>query len=81
MCFTRSAFPKAGAAYEYTRQAMGQRAAFVVGWPIVIGNLVAAAAVALGLGAYVSELVGGNRTALAVADSWSPCRWVSITRD
>lgn len=62
-----SAFPKAGADYEYTRQALGQRAAFVVGWPSVIGNLVAAAAVALGLGAYVSELVGGNRTALAVA--------------
>src|SRR3989304_4652230 len=45
-----SAYPRAGADYEYPRQALGPRAAFVVGWLIVIGNLVAAAAVALGFG-------------------------------
>src|SRR3990172_1049814 len=47
-----STYPRAGADYEYTRQAMGPRAAFVVGWLIVIGNLVAAAAGALGFGGY-----------------------------
>jgi APA family basic amino acid/polyamine antiporter len=52
-----SAFPKAGADYEYTRQALGLRAAFVVGWLIVIGNLVAAAAVALGFGGYLATFV------------------------
>jgi APA family basic amino acid/polyamine antiporter len=48
-----SAYPRAGADYEYTRQALGPRAAFVVGWLIVIGNLVAAAAVALGFASYI----------------------------
>ncbi len=62
-----SAFPRAGADYEYTRQALGPRAAFVVGWLVVIGNLVAAAAVALGFGSYLTTLVGLNHTAIAVA--------------
>jgi APA family basic amino acid/polyamine antiporter len=47
-----SAFPRAGADYEYTRRALGLRPAFVVGWLIVIGNVVAAAAVALGFASY-----------------------------
>ena len=46
-----AAFPRAGADYEYTRQALGLRVSFVVGWLIVIGNLVAAATVSLGFGA------------------------------
>ena len=51
-----SMFPRAGADYEYTRRALGLRPAFVVGWLIVIGNLLAAGAVALGFGSYLSEL-------------------------
>ena len=47
-----SMFPSAGADYEYTRQAAGPRAAFVVGWLIVIANLVGAATVALGFAHY-----------------------------
>ncbi|HEU4760520.1 MAG TPA: APC family permease [Dehalococcoidia bacterium] len=62
-----SAYPKAGADYEYTRQALGPRAAFVVGWLIVIGNLVAGAAVALGFGGYLHTFVGVDKTFLALA--------------
>lgn len=62
-----SAFPKAGADYEYTRRALGLRAAFVVGWLIVIGNIVAAAAVALAFGGYLSELIHVAATPAAVA--------------
>ena len=62
-----SAFPKAGADYEYTRQALGLRAAFVVGWLIVIGNLVAAATVSLGFGGYLHTFVDVDPTALALA--------------
>jgi APA family basic amino acid/polyamine antiporter len=51
-----SMFPRAGADYEYTRRALGLRPAFIVGWLIVIGNLLAAGAVALGFGSYLSEL-------------------------
>jgi APA family basic amino acid/polyamine antiporter len=61
-----STYPRAGADYEYTRQAMGPRAAFVVGWLIVIGNLVAAAAVALGFGSYLKTFIGVGATPIAV---------------
>lgn len=62
-----SAFPKAGADYEYTRRALGLRAAFVVGWLIVIANIVAAAAVALAFGGYLGELIDVEATPVAVA--------------
>jgi APA family basic amino acid/polyamine antiporter len=62
-----SAFPKAGADYEYTRRALGLRVAFVVGWLIVIGNVVAAAAVALAFGGYFNALVDVDITVLAIA--------------
>lgn len=61
-----SAFPRAGADYEYTRQALGARPAFVVGWLIVIGNLVAAAAVALGFGSYVHAFWDVDATPIAI---------------
>jgi APA family basic amino acid/polyamine antiporter len=63
-----SIFPRAGADYEYTRQALGLRPAFVVGWLIVIGNLLAAGAVALGFGSYLDQFwgVGATRPAMAL---------------
>lgn len=62
-----SAFPKAGADYEYSRQALGMRFAAVVGWLIVAGNVVAAAAVALGFGGYFGELFSTSTTTMALA--------------
>jgi APA family basic amino acid/polyamine antiporter len=68
LCYAElaSAFPRAGADYEYTRQALGQRAAFVVGWIIVIANLVAAAAVALGFGSYFTTFWDVGATPIAI---------------
>ncbi|HEY5638592.1 MAG TPA: APC family permease [Dehalococcoidia bacterium] len=62
-----STFPKAGADYEYTRRAFGGRAAFVVGWLIVIGNVVAASAVALAFGGYFGSLFDADVTLVAIA--------------
>ena len=62
-----SALPRAGADYEYTRRALGPRAGFVVGWLIVIGDLVAAAAVALGFGGYFGTFVDADKSLVALA--------------
>jgi APA family basic amino acid/polyamine antiporter len=52
-----STYPKAAADYEYSRHALGARPAFVVGWLIIAGNLIAAAAVALGFGGYFNRFL------------------------
>lgn len=62
-----STFPKSGADYEYSLQALGPRASFVVGWLIVIANLVAAAAVSIGFGSYLSTFVDITPTTGALA--------------
>jgi APA family basic amino acid/polyamine antiporter len=69
LCYAEmaSAFPRAAADYDYTRRAFGPRAAFVIGWLIVIGNLVAGATVALGFGAYVHVFVDVSPTLAAAA--------------
>jgi APA family basic amino acid/polyamine antiporter len=53
-----SMFPKAGASFEYANRAFGLRIAFVVGWLMVLANIISAAAVALGFGGYLSSFVG-----------------------
>jgi len=57
-----SAYPKAGADYEYTRRAFGRWPASVVGTVIISGNLVAAGAVSLGFGGYFSTFVDSGPT-------------------
>lgn len=53
-----SMFPKAGAEYVYTENAFGRSTAFLIGWTIIVGGVIAIAAVALGFGGYFSELTG-----------------------
>lgn len=53
-----SMFPKAGASFEYANRAFGMRVAFVVGWLMMLSNIISAAAVALGFGGYLSSFVG-----------------------
>ncbi len=53
-----SMFPRAGAAFEYTRQAFGTRLAFTVGWLMLFSYMISAAAVALGFGGYLSQFMG-----------------------
>ena len=52
-----SMFPRAGAEYEYTRHAFSPRVAFVVGWTMAIGLMVAAAAIAVGFAHYMRFFV------------------------
>lgn len=53
-----SIFPKAGAEYEYTKNAFGKKLAFIVGWMIALSGIIAATAVALGFGGYFEAIVG-----------------------
>ena len=52
-----SMFPKAGAEYEYARHVFPAWLAFLVGWAMIIGLVVAAGAVALGFGRYFGDFV------------------------
>ncbi len=52
-----SMFPSAGAEFEYTRHAFPSWVAFLVGWIMFVGLMVAAAAVALGFGHYATYFV------------------------
>ena len=68
LCYAElaSMFPHSGADHEYTRQALGARPAFVVGWLMVIGNIIGAATVALGFGGYLGTFVDVDPTVAAV---------------
>ena len=61
-----SMFPRAGAGYEYTRQAFGITTGFVTGWLTIVAEIIAASAVALGFGGYLEELTGLDHVTGAV---------------
>ena len=52
-----SMFPTAAAEYEYTRQVFPSGVAFVVGWTMAAGLMVAAAAIAVGFAHYLRNFV------------------------
>ena len=52
-----SMFPSAAGEYEYTRQAWPEWVAFVVGWAMIMGLVVAAATVSIGFARYVAYFV------------------------
>jgi len=62
-----SMFPSAAGEYEYTRQAWPEWVAFVVGWTMIMGLLVAAATVSLGFGRYAGHFVDVDPRAAALA--------------
>jgi basic amino acid/polyamine antiporter, APA family len=53
-----SMFPKAGAEYDYVKNAFNARMAFVTGWLVFLSGILAAATVALGFGGYFTALTG-----------------------
>jgi basic amino acid/polyamine antiporter, APA family len=53
-----SMFPRSSAEFEYTRQVAPGWVAFLVGWMMIAGMLVAAAAIALGFANYAAQLLG-----------------------
>ena len=62
-----SMFPRAGAEHEYTRRVFPARAAFVVGWTMATGLMVAAAAIAVGFAHYLRYFVDVPVAAGAIA--------------
>ena len=61
-----SMFPSAAGEYEYTRQAWPDWVAFVVGWTMIMGLLVAAATVSLGFGRYAGHFLEVDPRAAAL---------------
>lgn len=53
-----SRYPKAGATFEYTRQAFGPGIGFVAGWTMLFAAVIQVAAVGIGFSGYFSDLVG-----------------------
>jgi APA family basic amino acid/polyamine antiporter len=68
LCYAElaSMFPVAGADYEYASRAWGRRSAFIVGWTMAVGNIIAAASVAVAFAHYFAEFVAVNQSAAAV---------------
>ena len=58
--------PEAGASAAYAREAFGARIGFVTGWLDVSVNVIGAAAVALGFGGYLDDLLGFDRRLIAL---------------
>lgn len=50
-------FPRAGAEYEFARQAFNEFTGFMAGWMMIAANLVAAAAVSIGFAQYLRHFV------------------------
>ena len=61
-----SMFPSAAGEYEYTRHALPEWAAFVVGWTMIVGLVVAAATVSIGFAHYVGYFVDVDGRVAAV---------------
>lgn len=77
-----SMYPKAGAEFEYARHTFPAWVAFVVGWIMFVGLIVAAAAVSLGFGRYLGRFVdvgptGGGLLLLALVGGVA---WAGIRR-
>jgi APA family basic amino acid/polyamine antiporter len=60
-----SRFPKAGAEYVYIENSFGKRLAWLVGWLIIAGSVIASATVAIGFSRYFSAIF--NTPVLVVA--------------
>jgi APA family basic amino acid/polyamine antiporter len=53
-----SMYPNAGAEYDYTRRVAPAWVAFTIGWVMILGLVIAAAAVSLGFASYLRYFVG-----------------------
>lgn len=60
-------FPSAAAEYEYIKNAIGKRVAFIVGWLIIFSAIISSAAVAIGFGNYLGVLLNIPPTISALA--------------
>ncbi|HEU5319725.1 MAG TPA: amino acid permease [Methylomirabilota bacterium] len=58
--------PRASPEFQYTALAFGPDAGFVAGWLMLVGDVSAAASVALGFGGYLTHVTGAGTTAGAL---------------
>ncbi|MGE0057935.1 MAG: APC family permease [Dehalococcoidia bacterium] len=68
LCYAElaSTYPVAAADYEYALQAYGRRPAFIVGSTMAVGNIIAAASVAVAFASYFTEFVSLPRALVAL---------------
>lgn len=67
-----SMLPTAGSAYTYTYVSLGELPAWLLGWNLILEYIVAAAAVAIGWGSYLSDLLRSLGLALPPALTAGP---------
>ena len=77
-----SMFPSAAGEFEYTRHAFPEWIAFVVGWTMIMGLVVAAATVSIGFGRYLGYFVdlGAGTAAVGLLVAVSALATVGIKR-
>lgn len=67
-----TALPVTGSAYTYSYVTLGEMAAWLVGWSLVMGYLVASGAVAIGWSSYVNDLLKALNVSIPTAYISSP---------
>ncbi|KAI2808505.1 hypothetical protein BLOT_006449 [Blomia tropicalis] len=62
LCYAEfsSRYPKCGSAYSYTYIALGEVWAFIVGWNMILENVIGIAAVSRACSAYLDSTIGGE---------------------
>ncbi len=65
-CELASMYPKAGAEFAYAKHAFPGAVAFIVGWVMIAGLVVASGAVALGFGRYFREFIAIDERVAAI---------------
>ena len=78
LCYAEMAsmIPVSGSAYTYAYATMGELAAFLIGWDLILEYLVGAATVTVGWSGYVVALVH-RLTSIELSARWTsaPCSW------
>jgi APA family basic amino acid/polyamine antiporter len=79
LCYAEMAsmIPIAGSAYTYTYATLGELAAWIIGWNLILEYAVANMAVAVGFSAYIDDLL--SSVGLRVADRWSTPTYSPVT--
>ena len=78
LCYAEMAsmIPVSGSAYTYAYATMGELAAFLIGWDLILEYLMGAATVTVGWSGYMVALVH-RLTGITLAERWTqaPCAW------
>ena len=87
-----SSIPVSGSAYTFGYATLGEFVAWIIGWDLILEYGLSVAAVAVGWGGYLQELLGSlfsyralesrspHRRGRAVRSTCRPCSWSSLSR-